>query len=55
MTPIYICNTCGNFICEGALDFDFEVLDIIDGIPYSEPRTSCPFCGSFDIYDTDVY
>ena len=54
MSPVYICNVCGSFICDSALGFDYEILDVIDGVPYAEPRTCCPYCDSFDIFETEI-
>ena len=54
MPQFYICNNCGNFISEGSLDFTREILDVIDGVPYTEPRSCCPFCDSFDIFETEL-
>ena len=54
MSQFYVCNNCGNLVSESSLDFASEILDVIDDVPYAEPRTCCPFCDSFDIFETEL-
>ena len=49
MTPTYICGCCNETIYANKIEYKREVLDVIDGRPYTEMIPCCPNCYSGNI------